>query len=268
MATKWEVNRAVRASELPPPSRLIMLVLSDIAEVGTAEVPAQRTPSLAVLAKETGLNEATVKRHLNALDADGWIKRTKPSLEASRLGERTRYQLLVPIGLGAADAHLEGAHDTQGGRTVRPAQGAESAQGGRTQRPIYKEDDQDDHNDLSSSSATPPRPDVERICQHLADQMIANGCKPPRITKRWRDAARLLLDKDGRTEKQVIDAIDWATSDDFWQANILSLPKLREKYEQLRLAAKRQRDTARASPSRPHQTYRNPADDSIYEGSL
>lgn len=248
MATKWEVNRAVRASALPPPSRLIMLVLSDIAEAGTAEVPAQRTPSLAVLAKETGLNEATVKRHLIALDDAGWLKRTKPTQDAARrLGERTRYQLLVPIGVGADSAQgsdedeEQGAESAQGRAHSAPNQGAEEAQSGRTARPIDKEDDQDDRDDHSSSSAKPPRPEVERICAHLADRMIANGCKPPTIGKRWRAAARLLLDKDGRTEDQVIRAIDWATSDEFWRANILSLPTLRDKYDQLRLAADRQR---------------------------
>lgn len=99
--------------------------------------------------------------------------------------------------------------------------------------------------------------------------MIANGCKPPTIGQRWRDAARLLLDKDGRTEQQVMDAIDWATADvEFWQANILSLPTLRAKYEQLRLAAirKRKRDSARAAPAaeRPAASYHkrfNPDED-------
>lgn len=84
------------------------------------------------------------------------------------------------------------------------------------------------------------RPDVERICTHLADRIEANGSKRPRITKTWRTAARLLLDKDGRTEGQVIAAIDWCQNHEFWRANVLSMPKLREKYDQLRLQATRQ----------------------------
>ena len=38
---------------------------------------------------------------------------------------------------------------------------------------------------------------------------------------------------------QIIAAIDWCQSDEFWRANILSLPKLREKYDALRLQAQR-----------------------------
>lgn len=83
------------------------------------------------------------------------------------------------------------------------------------------------------------RADVERICDHLADRIEANGSKRPNITPRWRTAARLLLDADHRTEQQVIAAIDWSQADDFWRANILSMPKLRDKYDQLRLAAQR-----------------------------
>lgn len=84
-----------------------------------------------------------------------------------------------------------------------------------------------------------PRPDVEALCQHLADRIETNGSKRPTITKRWRTSARLLLDVDGRTTDQVHAAIDWCQNDDFWRSNILSMPKLREKYDQLRLAAQR-----------------------------
>jgi len=96
------------------------------------------------------------------------------------------------------------------------------------------------------------RPDVERLCQHLADRIIANGCRPPSITQKWRDAARLLIDKDGMTEKQVHDAIDWSTRDHFWHRNILSMPKLREQYDKLRLAAMAEREKSQ-QPRNSHQ---------------
>ena len=81
------------------------------------------------------------------------------------------------------------------------------------------------------------REDVERVCTHLADRIEANGCKRPTITNRWRDAARRLMDLDNRTEAQVHNMIDWCTTDEFWRANILSMPKLREKYDQMKLRA-------------------------------
>lgn len=83
------------------------------------------------------------------------------------------------------------------------------------------------------------RADVESLCTYLADKIEANGSKRPTVTTRWRDACRLLLDKDGRTVDQVRAAIDWSQADEFWRANVLSMPTLREKYDQLRLAAAR-----------------------------
>lgn len=92
---------------------------------------------------------------------------------------------------------------------------------------------------------TDRRDDVEQICEHLANAIEANGSKRPTITTKWRQAARLMLDKDGRTEDEVHGAIEWCQRNEFWRANILSLPTLREKYDQLRLQAQRQPRTAR-----------------------
>jgi hypothetical protein len=91
----------------------------------------------------------------------------------------------------------------------------------------------------SSDVEAPQRDDVERICTHLADRIEANGSKRPTITKAWRNAARLMLDKDGRTEQQVHAAIDWCQDSEFWRSNVLSIPKLRDKYDTLRLQATR-----------------------------
>lgn len=92
------------------------------------------------------------------------------------------------------------------------------------------------------AAVDPERLDVARLCNHLADRIVENGGKRPTISKAWRDAARLLLDKDDRTEEQVAAAIDWCQADEFWRSNVLSMPKLREKYDQLRLAAQRSRN--------------------------
>lgn len=72
---------------------------------------------------------------------------------------------------------------------------------------------------------------------------MKNGSKQPTITKKWRDAARLLIDRDGKTVEQIIKAIDWCQSDEFWRANILSMPTLRKQYDRLRQHAKRGRNS-------------------------
>jgi len=81
------------------------------------------------------------------------------------------------------------------------------------------------------------RPDVDEILNHLDAAIKANGAKVPSRTKKNLDAARLLLDRDGKTVGQVKACIDFATTDEFWRTNILSMSKLRDKYDQLRMKA-------------------------------
>lgn len=88
--------------------------------------------------------------------------------------------------------------------------------------------------------AVPPlREDVERLCVRLADRVEENGSKRPDVNRHWRTAARLMLDKDNRTEAQIMRAIDWCQDHEFWRGNVMSMPKLRRQYDQLRLQAQR-----------------------------
>lgn len=105
----------------------------------------------------------------------------------------------------------------------------------------------------STAKQEPHREDVERVCKYLAAWMVRNGCKPPNISEKWREAARLLIDKDKRSLEDVRDVTAWSQRSTFWKANILSLPTLREKFDQLRLA-KESEEAARNG----HATDRQP----------
>ena len=98
--------------------------------------------------------------------------------------------------------------------------------------------------DADTSDAHTPareRPDVEAVCDHMADSVAARTGRRPRITKRWRDAARLMIDRDNRPTDQIHAAIEWVAQSDFWAANILGIPKLRDKWDTIYLQAKRDR---------------------------
>jgi hypothetical protein len=73
----------------------------------------------------------------------------------------------------------------------------------------------------------------------LDDELRRNGNKVGRRSVKSRDAMRLMLDRDKRTPDQIERAIRWCQTDEFWRGVILSASKLREKYDQLRLAATR-----------------------------
>ena len=91
----------------------------------------------------------------------------------------------------------------------------------------------------SSQQAAPEemRPDVGAICSLLADLVEGNGCKRPAVRKDWLTAARLMVDVDGRDPEKATALLRWVQGDPFWAPNVLSMPKFRKQYDQLRLKA-------------------------------
>lgn len=147
----------------------------------------------------------------------------------------------------ATDSNLpSGSHDGDG--TSHMASGKKCPEPEPEPEPKKNKDQ-----NISSATAPPPpdtppqgiREDVERICAHLADRIEGNGSRRPAVTAKWRTAARLMLDADKRTEDEIHGAIDWSQNHEFWRGNVLSLPKLRDKYDQLRLQATRASPTPR-----------------------
>ena len=75
------------------------------------------------------------------------------------------------------------------------------------------------------------------LSERLADAILANDPKAPVAprSKRWLDATRLLLERDGRTIAEVEAVIDWCQADTFWRSNVLSMDTLRRQFTQLSL---------------------------------
>jgi hypothetical protein len=81
--------------------------------------------------------------------------------------------------------------------------------------------------------------DIE-LTNHLLTRILENTptFKHPNIAK-WAEQVRLMRERDGRTEQQILYLIDWSQNSEFWKANILSTRKLREKFDVLVAQAKR-----------------------------
>ncbi|MBB4711155.1 DNA-binding HxlR family transcriptional regulator [Streptomyces luteogriseus] len=282
---RLEFERAIRRSDLPPPSRHLALTIATWADMDSGVIADRFQPSLSTLAEATGLNRATVQRHLDRLETDGWIGRDRPEQKRARVEHaRTHYSLTLPPGarrtehLGAESAQPLVAESTQGKaqsaprarRTEHPKSPYESQESPKTStaRDSSTGDSGSKPKRKPQKTATQAGPipgdkphlgDVEAICAHLADVLEKTGSKRPTVTAQWRNAARLMLDKDGITPEQAIAAINWAHADGFWQAVILTPMKLREKYDQLRRQALRQQQ---------NKPYQNPDDQSVYDEDL
>lgn len=156
---KWRVNRAVRQSTLPPPSRLIMLTLAERADSKTAVIPDEHTPSLPEIASETGLGEATVKRHLAALEKSGWVRRERPTAEQMARHVPSSYALA--IGFGGSErapetpepgAQSEPSNEIPGAQS-EPVGGSERALAGAQSEPPSYISDRNHQNHLTSLPA-------------------------------------------------------------------------------------------------------------------
>lgn len=65
--------------------------------------------------------------------------------------------------------------------------------------------------------------------------------KEPNLEK-WSNDIRLMMERDGRTEKQIRYLMDWVQRDDFEMVNVLSPDKLRKRFDQLVLKVKTEKN--------------------------
>lgn len=72
--------------------------------------------------------------------------------------------------------------------------------------------------------------------------------KLPHDPAKWREEADRLIRIDGRSFVEVQDVLEWCQHDNFWRGNILSMPKFREKYPQLKLQMERQNGSGTCQP--------------------
>ena len=87
------------------------------------------------------------------------------------------------------------------------------------------------------SDDEPERLDAKRLTTTLVDALESRGVKTPTSLKAWNVEARRLLDIDHRPLEEALRVLAWSQHDPFWSRNILSMPKFRQKYDQLRLNA-------------------------------
>ena len=106
------------------------------------------------------------------------------------------------------------------------------------------------HIDLSLQTKTPATSPAKKFSftemdLAMAKEMFARiqklnpNHKQPNFDA-WANDIRLLGERDGKSYPEIIELFEWANQDRFWQANILSPRKLREKWDVLVLQRNRQ----------------------------
>jgi len=106
---------------------------------------------------------------------------------------------------------------------------------------IYIEDNENTLSSCSENSFS--KIDIE-LTQFLIDKILENNPKSrvKRLTKKqqetWLIECRRMREIDERTPEEIYKVIEFSQEDNFWKGVILSMPKLRQKFDQLWLKAK------------------------------
>jgi hypothetical protein len=229
------------------------------------------------LAEYAECDRRTVQRHVTALIEAGIIREGDQDIIPAKIPKHNR-PIVFDFAMDTARAQRWATQQVSG---LRSAASSAGARGGRQtaskrwgdktsphaetpERGDNRGDNRGDtgvaqtkeltkNNQVPSSSeianaipdATTDTPAAD-LCQLLAALIAQNGSKRRPVTAKWLDAARLLLDRDGRDYAKAKALIEWCQADKFWRSNILSMPTFREKYDQLRLQALRDWETRHA----------------------
>lgn len=111
MPSRFEFERAVKASDLPPLSRLLALTVATYADVDTGLIRRKFQPSLSVLMAATGMSKGALLTHRKTLDEQKWVTFTSPTVAEQRSKKaRNAYTLHIPAG-SAADLETGSADD-------------------------------------------------------------------------------------------------------------------------------------------------------------
>jgi DNA-binding transcriptional ArsR family regulator len=228
-------------SDVPAAQRLTLLALAD-----RADEDGYCWPSVATLMEKCRSGESTIRRHLKELEEMGVLrverrpnKVSKYFIQLDRLREPSRSE--------TSRSETSRSETTPSRSETTPLSNRDLQRSQIETR--YISDPSVDPSVIHqrSTSAEPPREDVEALCTRLRERMIGNGFKPPAITADWRNQARLLLDRDERDLTQALRLLDWATADEFWHPNIKSMGKFRAQYDTLLARARQDQQRRRAA---------------------
>lgn len=172
----WE--RAVLASDLPGPARLVALVLA-VRVNPDLSIPAEFSPSLTRLAKDSGQGRSTTARALNRLEADGWVVRDRPETEAAiRSHERTRYRLGIPSTESRSGTGVVPERDGVEGTQSRSGTGGSPALG----RGVVPERDTTSTSSITSSISSVV---TSVVGEQEEEKNEKNEDATEDVTKRW-----------------------------------------------------------------------------------
>jgi hypothetical protein len=207
-------------------------------------------PSMKAIGKACGLNHKTARRAILKLQSARLIA-IERRRSANGKNEPNTYRLL-PLPALPLDT-------PSGART--PARGSTPTGGStpKNDRGILPETT---HEQDSLNKTKPLRRALRfdggdaEVARWMFDRVRALDptAKEPNLD-RWADTIRLMREKDGKSPDDIRDLFDRANRDNFWQANVLSPSKLREKWGTLHVKLRVSNGKASTNGHRPARVH-------------
>lgn len=196
-------------------------------------------PSQARIAGLIGCEQRSIQRPLKQLVEAGWVIKV-PRFDPSGMRTSDGFRVRRQLPLAAQESAESALESVDGPRDGAQGDRAESSD----EREPLNDSQENENKEGALSGAVDPvlYEESRRLCDLLADLIEGNGSKRPTVTAAWVAEGERMLRIDKREADKVERCIRWCQADPFWRANILSMTKLRAKYDQLRLAAQRQRE--------------------------
>lgn len=113
-------------------------------------------------------------------------------------------------------------------------------QEGAYKPPLSQEQEQEQEQKKDSSMSENKFSDEDmKLAEYIfakVRELLPKAKKPN--YKKWAGCIRLMRERDNRTHEEIQHVFDWANNDHFWQTNIRSPEKLREKFDELEIKMK------------------------------
>lgn len=219
-------NWVVRSETLSGTQKLLYIAL-----LNRANDQGNCWPSLKTICKDVGAAKGTVLGALDSLELLGLVRRARRvNSDGSNDSNMYHVEAWMPDPGGGAKTDPPSSNEDQGvGSKLNPPSSNEDQE----EHPLEK------HPGKETAAVAAVRDDVTQLLDFFDEELRKNGVeKMPSRGKANVDAMRLMIDRDGRKPEHIARAIRWAQNDPFWRSNVMCAAKLRERYEQLQLAAK------------------------------
>lgn len=187
-------------------------------------------PAVETIAQDAGVTDRTVRRAIRRLVLAGMLQ-IEPQRDRRGLDAPHHYKVLPPIPRKQADTNA-----SLGGQK-RPFNPDKNDPPTLTQTPDKQEPLEQDPSNKTRKLRFDEADRLTAVWMFSLIQTLDSTTKQPDLDK-WAGDVRLMRERDQRTDAEIRAAFQWANADGFWQSNILSPGKLREKFGTLSLKMK------------------------------